>query len=237
MARNAGTITQAVVARGLVKDYHRGSETVHALRGVDVTVAAGELVAMAGPSGSGKSTLLAVLAGWEVPDAGELSIATVSAGAPPWSRVGIVPQALGLLEELSLGENVGLPARLAGVRGYHDDVERLLDALDMAHVARRLPREASMGEQQRAAVARALLLRPTLVLADEPTSHQDHARGQRILGVLRDAAARGSAVIVASHDQDTLDASDRILHLRDGHLVEHLGANPDGTGVGAAGPV
>lgn len=213
----------AVRATGVHKWYHRAAERVHALRGVDLELFAGEVVALVGPSGSGKSTLLNVLCGWERPDDGRLELgAEFTARDPaslPWSQLSIVPQALGLLEDLTVRENVGLPARL--VRRHTelaDRVDGLLRRFGIDHLAERMPYETSLGEQQRAAVARALALSPRLILADEPSSHQDARRSAIVYESLREAAAEGAAVLVATHDPEAYDYLDRILEVHEGEL-------------------
>jgi ABC-type lipoprotein export system ATPase subunit len=206
------------------KVYRRGAEQVQALRGVSLALSAGELVALMGPSGSGKSTLLSVMCGWEAPDAGELEWSHGLAAAPPWAELAVVPQALGLVEELSLRENIALPVRLAA-RGRRARAEagrtaELLGMLGLGELAERPPREASLGEQQRAAVARALVLEPRLVLADEPSAHQDRTWAREILSALHDTAAAGAACLVATHDPDALAFADRAIALEDGRLTE-----------------
>ncbi len=213
-----------LAATGLVKHYRRGAETVAALAGVDLDVAAGELVALVGPSGSGKSTLLALLCGWETADDGELAYRGALAGRRPdtlgWPELALVPQALGLVADLSLADNVLLPARLRGsLAAERPWAEQLMSAFGLAHLADRLPARTSLGEQQRAAVARALLLRPALLLADEPTAHQDRGHADRLLDAVTDAARRGSAVLVATHDEQAWARADRVLELRDGRLA------------------
>jgi ABC-type lipoprotein export system ATPase subunit len=210
-------------ARGLDKSYRRGAERVHALRGVDLALYPGELVALVGPSGSGKSSLLGLLAGWEPPDAGELAWApAVAGGAPGWWELATVPQALGLLEDLTVRENVALPVRLRlGRRAAHGRTEELLGLFGLAELADRSPSETSLGQQQRAAVARALVLTPQLVLADEPSAHQDAAWVHDVFAALRQVVHdRGAACLVATHDPDALQFADRVLHLADGELTE-----------------
>lgn len=223
-AGRAGGRTPAdavLLAEGLHKSYRRGPEQVHAVAGVDLTVSAGEVVALIGPSGSGKTTLLNLLAGWERPDVG----AVVWAPRPPtpvadlgWDDMAIVPQRLGLVEALPLSENVALPLRLA----RHDDPERVTDLLEgfgLSAVARRLPSEVSLGEQQRAALCRALVRRPRLLLADEPTGHQDEEATAAVGSALREAAAAGTACLLATHDDAVLEMVDRIVTLSDGRVV------------------
>ncbi|MGY1615660.1 ABC transporter ATP-binding protein [Geodermatophilus sp. SYSU D00691] len=209
----------------LRKSFHRGSESVHALDGVDLGVAGGELVALVGPSGSGKSTLLALLCGWENADSGTLTYGGALADRPPvtlgWPELALVPQALGLVPDLSLADNVLLPARLRG--GTADATERagqLLADFGIAHLADRYPHQASLGEQQRVAVARALLLRPAVLLADEPTAHQDRGHADALLDALTAQARDGSAVLVATHDEIAWARADRVLSMRDGRLTE-----------------
>jgi len=212
-------------ARGLDKTYARGAERVHALRGVDLALYPGELVALVGPSGSGKSSLLGLLAGWEPSDAGELTWAPGGAagGAPGWSELATVPQALGLLEDLTVRENVALPVRLGlgRRRAAEGRTEELLGLFGLAELADRSPSETSLGQQQRAAVARALVLTPQLVLADEPSAHQDAAWVHDVFAALRQVVHdRGAACLVATHDPDALKFADRVLNLADGQLTE-----------------
>jgi ABC-type lipoprotein export system ATPase subunit len=182
-----------VRGRGLTKTYRRDAEDVHALREVNLELYGGELVALVGPSGSGKSTLLNVLCGWEQPDHGSLQwtegVAGRSAADLAWAELALVPQALGLLDDLTLAENILLPAR-----------------------------QASLGEQQRCCAARALLLRPALLLADEPTAHQDAAWTDVLFTEFRDLLRAGSTCLIATHNPQTWGYADRILSMQDGEL-------------------
>jgi ABC-type lipoprotein export system ATPase subunit len=213
----------------LRRTFTRGTEPVHALDGVDLDVAAGELVALVGPSGSGKSTLLALLCGWETADSGTLAYGGALAGRPPqtlgWPELALVPQALGLVPDLSLADNVLLPARLRGsLAEAQERAARLLADFGIAHLADRYPHQASLGEQQRVAVARALLLRPAVLLADEPTAHQDRDHADALLDALTAQAHAGSAVLVATHDEIAWARADRVLWMRDGRLIEEAPA-------------
>ena len=182
------------------------------LRAVTFDVEAGAMVAVRGRSGSGKSTLLAVLAGWCRPDGGEVLFdgAVVDLAAQPWTRVAVVPQVLALVNELTVRENVALALADTLPARRLDDV---LVALDLVDIERRFPEEVSMGQQQRAAVGRAIVGSPVLVLADEPTSHQDRDHAIAVVAALRDAGRQGSAVVVASHDPAVVESADHVIDL------------------------
>lgn len=205
-----------VTLRSVAKGFTRDGRTLPVLDGIDVDFKAGEVVIVRGRSGSGKTTLLNLLAGWQEPDAGE-----VSWGVPrpnDWQSVAVVPQTLGLLPELTLGENILLPDRLRpGDHGFH--ARDLAQRLGIIHLLERRMEEASLGEQQRAAVCRALVLRPQVILADEPSCHQDTRNLEAVWTQFRRAAAGGSAVIASTHDPDAFPFGDRILDLRGGRLV------------------
>lgn len=211
-----------VRGRALYKSFRRDAETVHALQGVDLDVAAGEILGISGASGSGKSTLLAVLCGWEDPDEGDL----VHRGGGravelPWAELALVPQTLGLLEDLTIGENVLLPARLIRQRAqYQQHGAELMARLRIDHLGDRFPAQVSLGERQRTAIARALLLRPQLVLADEPTAHQDHGFADVVMACLREHAAAGGSCVLVSHHRHALEHADRVLSMSDGRLAE-----------------
>lgn len=218
-----------LVAHGLVRTFTRGAETVPALAGAGLAVAGGEVVALAGPSGSGKSALLAVLCGWDTADAGTLTYTGPLAGRAPaelsWPELALVPQALGLVADLSLVDNVLLPARLAGnLAGTEPRGRQLLEELGLARIAERYPHQTSLGEQQRAAVARALVLDPAVLLADEPTAHQDRGHADALLNAIAAQAGRGSAVLLATHDEQAWHRADRVLSMRDGRLGEGVPA-------------
>jgi ABC-type lipoprotein export system ATPase subunit len=222
---NAHAEPPLLIGRDLRKEYRRGPEVVHALRGVDLEIETGEVVALMGPSGSGKTTLLNVLCGWERPDGGTLTWQGSRIDSPSdlsWSDVAIVPQDVALLEELSIGENVELPLRLSGTlkREGPDAASELIDAFGLSELAARPPAEASLGEQQRASIARALVVRPRLLLADEPTAHQDELWVKGVLSALRAAASGGTASLLATHSQEVKEHVDRVLAIRDGLLTQ-----------------
>jgi ABC-type lipoprotein export system ATPase subunit len=232
-----------IEAADVRKTYKRGPEEVHALDGVSFRLHAGEVVGLVGPSGSGKTTLLNLLCGWEHADAGEVrwpGSGDTPAERRPWVDLAILPQSLGLVEELSVRENIELPIRLRRERGeangsngskgsdaaaaskeaMRDRVDDLMDALGLSKFAARGPFEISLGEQQRTALARALVLRPKLLLADEPTGHQDAQWGRGVFGVIREAASQGTCCFVATHNREAVKFVDRMLSIHDGHLSD-----------------
>jgi putative ABC transport system ATP-binding protein len=206
---------------GIAKTYRRGPERVVALDGVSFSLGTGELVALVGPSGSGKTSLLNILAGWEDADDGRVSWLEGDRGAIAWDSLAILPQRLGLVEEITIRENVALPVRLAGgPKADQTPVEDLLTELGLGELADRLPEEVSLGEQQRAALARALVLSPAVLLADEPSGHQDEGWTDRLVRLLHRTCERGMTGLLATHDRALLAAVDRVLYIRDGRLVQ-----------------
>jgi putative ABC transport system ATP-binding protein len=208
-------VTPVVRLNGVTRRYGTGVTTVIAVADASLAILAGQLLGLAGPSGSGKTTLVNLVVGWEHPDDGTVE-RSVRPGAS-WAEVAVVPQELGLVDELSVRENVELPARLGRVGSI--DTGELLGSLSLAELADRLPDELSLGERQRAAVARAAACRPKLLVADEPTAHQDERRADMVMAVLRDVAARGGAVLVATHDDRLLAQMDRVARMSDGRLA------------------
>ncbi|MFL5797525.1 MAG: ABC transporter ATP-binding protein [Actinomycetota bacterium] len=234
-----------VDASDVRKAYRRGPEEVHALDGVSFRLYAGEVVGLVGPSGSGKTTLLNLLCGWERADSGDIrwpAHGDTPAERRPWGELAILPQSMGLVEELSVRENIELPIRLRRERGGAPDgnggakrssgelrerVDDLMDALGLSNFADRGPFEISLGEQQRTALARALVLGPRLLLADEPTGHQDAQWGRGVFGVIREAASRGTCCLVATHNLEAMKFVDRMLGIQDGHVRDEDLPTPD----------
>jgi putative ABC transport system ATP-binding protein len=202
---------------------------VTALRGVTVRVSAGELLAIMGPSGCGKSTLLHVLGGIEPPTTGQVwlegqEIGSLSDGERSVirrRRLGFVFQKMNLMPTLSALENVALPLRIDNIsrqEAHRRAMEALAD-VNLEQRAAHLPHELSGGEQQRVAVARALVTRPAVVLADEPTGALDSANGRLIWELLRQRAHRGQTVVVVTHDGQLAREADRLLEMRDGLFI------------------
>ena len=221
-------MSATVHATGIEKTYHQGEEVIRALRGVDITVAAGEFLAVTGASGSGKSTLMHILGGLDRPDAGEVSVE----GQPLSElgdeelalvrrrRLGFVLQFFNLLPTLTAVENAAFPLLLDGTP---DATERALAALDEVGLAARAshrPSQLSGGEQQRVALARALVTDPAVVFADEPTGNLDSVTGEEILKLLRKTADKGQTIVMVTHDTKTADFADRSVRLRDGVLQD-----------------
>jgi putative ABC transport system ATP-binding protein len=220
----------ALSAKGLAKTYKGDGVEVLALRGVDLDVAEGELVALMGPSGCGKSTLLHLLAGLDRPTAGSIELGDArveSLSEAEWAvrrrrEVGFVFQFFNLVQTLTVAENVELPARLVGTprAQARRRREELLDRLGVSIRADVLPSRLSGGQQQRVALARALVNRPRLLLADEPTGNLDSENAREVVALLRELVNEGQTVVLATHDARVAASADRVLQLRDGLLVE-----------------
>jgi len=213
---------------GVRKVYATGSLEVHALRGVDLEVRAGEFVAVMGPSGSGKTTLLEILGCLSRPSAGRYWLAGAEADAIPadalarlrGEAIGFVFQSFNLLPRQSAVENVELPLVYRGVP-RRERRRRALSALErvgLAHRAAHRPAELSGGERQRVAIARALVNRPTLVLADEPTGNLDSHTGEEILALLHSVHAEGNTLVVVTHDAGIGRRAGRTIAIRDGRI-------------------
>ena len=221
---------ELLAARNLHKRFTRGRDTITAVRHAELGLRPGEIGILLGRSGSGKSTLLTLLAGWQPADTGEISWH----GRPsdpsrlPWSQLSYVPQRFGLLPELTIRDNIEYPARLAGtLDGLRPRTDELLAELGLDELAARTPAETSIGQQQRTALARALLLQPRLLLADEPTSHQDAAHRDRVWQQLAAAADNGTACLIATHEDDAAAYATRLWQISDGTTTPDLHAVHD----------
>jgi ABC-type lipoprotein export system ATPase subunit len=218
---------RVISARGLVREFGERRAARRVLDGADLDVAPGEIVAVLGRSGSGKSTLLHVLGGLDRPDAGEVEIAGERVTGVSERRlsalrrrhVGFVFQFFHLLPELTGGANVQLAARVRGAdSGAAARGRALVARLGLDEVAGSFPHQLSGGEQQRFAIARALVNDPAVVLADEPTGNLDVEAGATVLALLRELAGEGRAVVLVTHEDAAAAIADRVLRLRDGRL-------------------
>jgi len=216
---------------GVAKEYRRGDEQVQVLADFDFTLNAGEFVVVMGPSGAGKSTLLHIAGGLDAPDRGTVAVAgkdvwAMSASARASfrrSNLGFVFQFFNLVPMLTAVENVSLPLVLDGAPARSADARAkdLLDRVGLGDRARHRPAELSGGQMQRVAVARALVARPAIVLADEPTGNLDSHSSTEVLGLLRSLSdEEGTAVVMVTHDRDAASYGTRELHLVDGRAVD-----------------
>ncbi len=222
-------------ARDLTKSYRLGKTTVDALRGVSLTVAAGEFVALMGPSGSGKSTLLQLLGGLDRPSTGEVvldgdPVSTMSDDVATRLRrrkTGFVFQFFNLIPLLDVAENVGLPFTIAGEDpGRGTAAERIREVIELVNLTGKeghRPDQLSAGEQQRVAIARALVTRPALLLADEPTGNLDFTTGTDILEALwRSCVERGQTIVLVTHDAKAAAYAERVFFVQDGQLRDEI---------------
>ncbi len=216
---------------GVVKEYHTGDQPVRALDGVDLTISGGQFVSLVAPSGAGKSTLLHMLGALDVPDSGTIEFNGVDIThltdneQSDFRRheVGFVFQFFNLLPTMSAWENVAVPKLLDGtpMSKAKSDAMRLLDMVGLAHRSEHRPAQLSGGQIQRIAIARALIMDPALLIADEPTGNLDSKTSHTVLDILADiahAAGDQRAVVMATHDLDAARSTDRIVSMQDGRI-------------------
>jgi putative ABC transport system ATP-binding protein len=223
-----------VSAHNLIKRYGEGDAHVDALRGVSLEIEEGRMTAVMGPSGSGKSTLMHILAGLDQPTEGTVTIAGLEISSMSDSEltrlrrrhIGFVFQFFNLLPMLTAEENILLPLSIAGEKPDRKWVEELLDTVGIADRRTHRPSELSGGQQQRVSIARALLPRPTVLFADEPTGNLDSSTSQDVLGLLRDSVDElGQTIVMVTHDPQAAAQADRILFLADGRIVKEIGSS------------
>lgn len=211
---------------GLTKTYQVGDHTVEALRGVDLTINEGEIVAIMGPSGSGKTTLLNMLGGLDRPSSGNVTVSGLALHAMSDRElsayrnkvIGFVFQFFYLQPFLSVRRNVAVPL-LFSQQQSHADIDGALNAVGLLDRAEHLPSQLSGGQAQRAAIARALVNRPRILLADEPTGNLDQRTANEILGLLRELNQEfGTTIVLVTHDKHVASLADRVLTMRDGRL-------------------
>ncbi|PWH16406.1 MAG: hypothetical protein DDG58_09605 [Ardenticatenia bacterium] len=225
-------------ARRVTKQYRMGEVTVHALSGVDFTVAKGEFVAIMGPSGSGKSTLLHLLGGLDSVSDGEITLAghrltQLNDNQVTLVRrrnIGFIFQFFNLLPMLTAEENVALPLLIDGqnLNAHREHIDHLLQLVGLADRRHHKPDQLSGGEQQRVAIARALVTNPAIVLADEPTGNLDSKTGEEILRLLRRSCDElHQTIVMVTHDARAASFADRVVFLMDGRVVGQLRTTGD----------
>ncbi|MGI6458302.1 MAG: ABC transporter ATP-binding protein [bacterium] len=219
-------MTALVSLHNVTKRYHRGDETVIALDHFSLAVYPGEMVALAGPSGCGKSTCLNLISGVDQSDEGTIEVCGVTLGTADEKtitilrrrRIGIVFQSFYLMPHLSVEENIALPLALDSLSDP-ERVRELVHRVGLEHRLHHYPSELSGGEQQRTAVARALVHRPQLVIADEPTGNLDSHSGTEVLQLMNELRRQeNTALIMATHDREIARMADRIVPIRDGKI-------------------
>jgi putative ABC transport system ATP-binding protein len=228
---------------GLVKGYRLGESRLDVLKGLAISVPGGQMCAVMGPSGVGKSTLLNCIAGLEPPDEGEVKVLGQDMAALDDEgrtllrrrRIGIVYQFFNLVANLSARENVLLPYLIDGARPDEAAIDGALERVGMAGRARHLPSQLSGGEMQLVSIARALVRRPPLVLADEPTGNVNVATGRRIMALLAEVLREtGSALLLVTHNPEDAARADRVLFMKDGVFCDEatlVGAEVSSAGV------
>ncbi len=208
------------------KTFQHNAEQVHALKKLSLSIEEGEFIAITGPSGSGKSTLLHTIGGLETPSEGKVSIANIeiqNLNDKALSRfrnehIGFIFQSFHLHPTLTVEENIKLPLIFAKKKN-HENVESILKKTELAHRRDHLPNELSGGEQQRTAIGRALINKPTLLLADEPTGNLDSKTGDKILKLILDIHKnRNTTMVIVTHDPAVAKKADRIIQIKDGKL-------------------
>ena len=215
-----------ITIKEIVKSYGMGEGIVHALDGVDLEIAAGELVAVVGASGSGKSTLLHMIGGMDSPTAGSVFFNGKDIGKYSKKQkakyrcenVGIVFQNFKLIEELNVWENIIMPVLIAKKKVDEDYYNALVEMLGLSERQSHLPSELSGGQKQRVAIARALINKPELLLADEPTGNLDKKNSEEIMKIFLDIHKKGKTIVLVTHDREIAEQCQRQIEMSDGKI-------------------
>lgn len=218
---------KVIEASDLTKVYRRGSESVHALKGVSLSVEAGEFISIVGPSGSGKTALLNLLGCLDTPTSGSLMVNGVDVTCLTEKKrvlirresIGFIFQQFFLIPTLSAKENIMLPLTFSKKKVNQSRADDILDLVGLSHRDNHLPNELSGGEMQRVAIGRALINDPKIILADEPTGNLDSDTAGQVYQVFEDLVQHGYTLIVVTHNTELAERAHRVLHLRDGLLV------------------
>jgi len=220
-------LENVIEAKGIYKSYNLANTEVPILRGIDLTVNKGEIVALMGPSGSGKSTLLGILGGLDLPTSGRISIDGTDITKLPESKlaeirgkkIGFVFQAYNLVPTLTAIENIALPSYF--VRGTKKNPDELIEIVGLSHRRNNKPSEMSGGEQQRVAIARALINNPKILFGDEPTGNLDSKTETKVLNLFQRLRNEfGTTIFLVTHSDEVAKIADRIIHIRDGKIRE-----------------
>lgn len=222
-----------IECRDVTKVYRVGAVDIHALRGVSLSIEEGEYVSIMGPSGSGKSTLMHILGCLDTPTSGEYRLKDVEVNALSDEElarirnreIGFIFQSFNLLPRATVTHNTELPMIYSGMsaRERKSRTAQVLEKVGLRDRMGHLPSQLSGGETQRAAIARAVVTKPSLVLADEPTGNLDSHTGEEILSLFTDLHKDGNTLIVVTHEKYVAERAERIVHLRDGQIVERHG--------------
>jgi len=215
-----------ILLRDVEKIYHRGSEELHALRGVDLEIGKGEFISIVGPSGAGKSSLLHILGCLDVPTTGTVQFDQVAVehmsekqlDTVRRDKIGFVFQQFYLMPGLSVFDNVALPKIFSKQKINKDGIESLIEMVGLKNRMAHFPNQLSGGEMQRVAIARALVNDPEIVLADEPTGNLDTGNSEKIFGLLKSFHAKGYTIVMVTHNHDLAKRADRMITIRDGRI-------------------
>lgn len=221
--------------RGLTKVYHRGSEVIHALRGVDITAESGEFISIVGPSGSGKTALMNCIGCLDTPSAGQIlidgkEVSTVSEKDRVAIRrhmIGFIFQQFFLIPTMTARENIMLPLIFSRQRVDEAWIDQILHMVGLSHRGGHKPHELSGGEMQRVAIGRALVNRPRIILADEPTGNLDSQTAQQIYAMFHEMSRQGLTLLVVTHNAELARQSQRIITIRDGMIHDGLASCPE----------